>query len=112
MTSHITTHVLDTRTGTPAVGVEVRLSRLDGESAVELAAGVTDDDGRTRSLGPEQLEPGIYRVSFATAEYFRAQQVRTFYPSVTIDFFVEEGQDHYHVPCLLSPFAYSTYRGS
>ena len=70
------------------------------------------DDGRTRELGPERLEPGTYRVTFATGEYFQAQEVPTFYPRVNVDFFVEAGQEHYHVPCLLSPYAYSTYRGS
>lgn len=112
MTSHITTHVLDTVAGAPAVGVAVTLSRVDGDLPVMIAEGVTDDDGRTRDLGPERLEPGTYRVSFATGAYFRDRNVATFYPAVTIDFFVDSGQDHYHVPCLLSPFAYSTYRGS
>ncbi|MFC7407103.1 hydroxyisourate hydrolase [Georgenia alba] len=109
MTSHVTTHVLDTVRGGPAPGIRVTLSGADGGT---IASGVTDDDGRVAQLGPERLEPGVYRVSFATGEYFGRQDVRTFYPSVTIDFVVEEGEDHYHVPCLLSPFAYSTYRGS
>ena len=114
MTSHVTTHVLDAVTGIPAAGIAVRLSRVegDGASATEVAAGATNSDGRIRDLGPEVIDPGTYRITFATGEYFRAQGVETFYPSVTIDFFVEEGRDHYHVPCLLSPFAYSTYRGS
>ncbi|HLV05305.1 hydroxyisourate hydrolase [uncultured Georgenia sp.] len=112
MTSHVTTHVLDATTGVPAAGVGVTLSRVEGETATVLASGVTDDDGRNRQLGPERLEPGVYRMSFATGEYFAARGVATFYPSVNIDFLVEEGRAHYHVPCLLSPFAYSTYRGS
>ena len=105
MTSHITTHVLDAVAGVPAAGVGLRLSR-------HHADGVTDQDGRNRELGPQRLDPGTYRIVFATGEYFAAQGRRTFYPEITIDFVVEEGQDHYHVPILLSPFAYSTYRGS
>lgn len=112
MTSHITTHVLDATTGVPAAGVGVSLSRVEGDAVTVVASGVTDQDGRNRELGPERLDPGVYRISFATGEYFAAQDVATFYPSVNIDFVVEEGRDHYHVPCLLSPFAYSTYRGS
>lgn len=112
MTSHITTHVLDATAGVPAAGVGVSLARVDGDSVAVVAAGVTDEDGRNRELGPERLDPGVYRMSFATGEYFAAKDVATFYPSVNIDFVVEEGRDHYHVPCLLSPFAFSTYRGS
>lgn len=112
MTSHVTTHVLDAVAGVPAAGIGVRLSRHDGEALAEVTSGITDDDGRIRELGPEHLEPGTYRIVFATGEYFAARGQRTFYPQVTIDFAVEEGQGHYHVPILLSPFAYSTYRGS
>lgn len=111
MTSHLTTHVLDAVTGRPAAGVAVRLSRVTDDVVTEVATGVTDADGRIGELGPERLEPGTYRVSFATGEYFRAQGRATFYPAVHIDVTVAD-DDHYHVPCLLSPFAYSTYRGS
>ncbi len=112
MTSHITTHVLDTVAGGPASGVAVVLLHVAPDDVTTIASGITDDDGRIGELGPERLEPGIYRISFATGEYFRRRGTPTFYPAVHIDFFVEPGQDHYHVPCLLSPFAYSTYRGS
>ncbi|MGC5616667.1 hydroxyisourate hydrolase [Georgenia sp. Z1491] len=112
MTSHVTTHVLDAVTGVPAAGIAVRLQRLDGDAATDVASGTTNEDGRIGDLGPEALEAGTYRISFASGDYFRAQGRETFFPSVTIDFFVEAGRDHYHVPCLLSPFAYSTYRGS
>ncbi|HLT84584.1 MAG TPA: hydroxyisourate hydrolase [Phototrophicaceae bacterium] len=112
MTSYVTTHVLDAARGAPAVGVRVELARLEGETAVPLAAAVTDADGRTSELGPPRLDPGTYRVTFATGEYFRAQDVATFYPRVSVEFLVEAGEEHYHVPCLLSPYAYSTYRGS
>lgn len=122
MTSFITTHVLDAVTGSPARGVGLSLSRVSGAgadtgtggagSSEVLATGETDADGRARELGPEQLEPGHYRLEFATGEWFAAQQRESFYPRVSIDFTVTAGQDHYHVPVLLSPFAYSTYRGS
>lgn len=112
MTSHITTHVLDAVEGRPAAEVGLTLYRhIDGQTA-EVASGVTDADGRNRELGPEQLPPGTYRLVFATGEYFAAQGKTTFFPQVTIDFRVEQGQEHYHVPILLSPFAFSTYRGS
>ena len=112
MTSHVTTHVLDAVAGVPAAGIGVRLARHDADALTEVASGVTDEDGRIRELGPERLEAGTYRIAFATGEYFAAREQRTFYPQVTIDFAVEDGQGHYHVPILLSPFAYSTYRGS
>jgi 5-hydroxyisourate hydrolase len=112
VTSHITTHVLDAVTGIPAAGVGLTLARHEDGGLTEVATGATDQDGRNRELGPDQLGPGTYRIVFATGEYFEARNQRTFYPEVTIDFLVEEGQGHYHVPILLSPFAYSTYRGS
>lgn len=112
MTSHITTHVLDAVRGTPAVGLGLTLARHDAEGSTQIATGVTDSDGRARDLGPPALEPGTYRLIFATGEYFAAQQRPAFYPQVTIDFVVEDSQQHYHVPILLSPYAYSTYRGS
>jgi len=113
VTSHITTHVLDAVTGVPAAGLGLRLLRHDGCGGLEeIAAGSTDDDGRQRDLGPESLPSGTYRLVFATGPYFAAQGVESFYPQVTIDFLVRGGRAHYHVPILLSPFAYSTYRGS
>ncbi len=110
--SHVTTHVLDTGTGKPAAGVAVTFHRLDGERWTKIAAGATDDDGRIKSLGPDQLSSGTYRLGFDTGSYYRAAGIETFFPEVTLTFAVSESQDHYHVPLLLSPFAYSTYRGS
>lgn len=107
MTSHITTHVLDAASGDPATGVRVALATADG---AVLAEGVTDDDGRL-ALGPETLSPGGYSLAFASGDYFRELGRESFYPSVTVSFVVGE-RAHYHVPLLLSPFAYSTYRGS
>ncbi|NMR20681.1 hydroxyisourate hydrolase [Cellulomonas fimi] len=118
MTSHVTTHVLDAVSGAPAVGVGLVLSRravsdADADAGlVPVATGVTDADGRNRVLGPERLEPGTYRLVFATGAYFAAQGVATFYPEVLVDFVLEPDREHVHVPILLSPFAYSTYRGS
>jgi hydroxyisourate hydrolase len=105
--SHLTTHVLDATAGVPAAGVAVVLTSREG---AELARGLTDDDGRL-ALGPDALEVGDYALTFATGPYFAARDVDTFYPTVTIAFRVAD-LPHYHVPLLLSPFGYSTYRGS
>ena len=106
--SHVTTHVLDAALGRPAVAVAVALY-----SGTELIAeGVTDSDGRVADLGPEQLPTGEYRVVFETGVYFAASGTDTFYPRVSIDFDIADASAHYHVPLLLSPFAFSTYRGS
>ena len=107
--SYITAHVLDATAGTPATGVTVTLSSDDAEV---IASATTDDDGRVPELGPESLDPGDYRIEFGTGTYFSSQGQATFYPRVVVDFTVVAGQAHYHVPLLLSPFAYSTYRGS
>lgn len=109
--SYVTAHVLDSTTGTPARGVTVSLSVAD-DGAAPLAEAVTDDDGRVTRLGPEQLPSGVYRITFGTGDYFAARGQETFYPQVRVDFCVDAEQAHYHVPLLLSPFAYSTYRGS
>ena len=101
----VTTHVLDAATGRPAGGVAVRLERADGTL---VAAAHTDHDGRVRDLG-EPL-PGVHRLVFATGEWFARAGRETFYPEVVVTFTLGEG--HHHVPLLLSPFAYSTYRGS
>ncbi|AMM19303.1 5-hydroxyisourate hydrolase [Frondihabitans sp. PAMC 28766] len=106
--SHVTTHVLDSSVGRPAARVAVELQDATGH---RIAAGVTDADGRVATLGPDLLAPGPYRLVFATEPYFAASGTPTFYPQVTLDFAVTD-ESHYHVPLLLSPFAYSTYRGS
>ena len=107
--SYVTAHVLDASRGTPAAGVAVTLT--DGAGTV-LGRAVTDDDGRVQELGPELLPAGDYRITFGTGEWFAARAQETFYPRVLVEFRTEETQAHYHVPLLLSPFAYSTYRGS
>ncbi|WP_084033317.1 hydroxyisourate hydrolase [Arthrobacter sp. 35/47] len=78
----------------------------------EVAEGTTDDDGRITSLGPEALEAGTYRIDFETGSYFAAADTETFFPSVSLIFELTDPAQHYHVPLLISPFAYSTYRGS
>ncbi|MBL8743814.1 MAG: hydroxyisourate hydrolase [Myxococcales bacterium] len=110
----ISTHILDTTRGKPAEGVRVTLSRLQGDGFGELASGETDADGRLRTLVPDGTspEPGTYRIHFAVGDWFAARGVDAFYPSVEITFVVKAANEHYHVPLLLNPFGYSTYRGS
>ncbi|MFF2493350.1 hydroxyisourate hydrolase [Agromyces sp. NPDC058064] len=111
--SQITTHVLDAARGTPAAGVAVELLRRGtGDEWTSLARAATDDDGRVNALGPERVAAGEYRLRFDTGAYFAAGGTRGFYPEVLITFTVDEEGRHHHVPILLSPFAYSTYRGS
>ena len=112
--SPITHHVLDTALGRPAIGVPVRLEQHSGRDANSwrpLGSGQTDKDGRCGILH-QTLVPGMYRVIFDTATYFQATHQPVFYPQVQIDFIVEEPSEHYHIPLLLSPYGYSTYRGS
>jgi 5-hydroxyisourate hydrolase len=111
--SAITTHVLDTARGTPAAGVPVRLERLSGAGPEEIGRASTDADGRVRALGPQRLQPGTYRLVFGTDEYFASLDQRdAFFPEVTVTFTADGEAPHYHVPLLLSPFGYATYRGS
>ncbi len=113
MKSPITTHVLDTAAGRPAAGVPIVLElEVDGHWK-EVGSGTTDDDGRLGSLiSPSQFVPGVYRITFNVDAYFLAQGRRTFYREVPVIFRVVETSHHYHVPLLLSPYGYSTYRGS
>jgi 5-hydroxyisourate hydrolase len=113
--SAITTHVLDLATGRPAAGVAVTLLARDDDGRwAEIARGVTDADGRVRDLLPTQqpLAAGDYALRFESGAYFAAREVPTFYPEVVVSFRVADAGGHYHVPLLLSPFGYSTYRGS
>jgi 5-hydroxyisourate hydrolase len=111
----ITTHVLDTARGKPAPGVPVSLSVRKGEGEWEaIGQGLTDADGRLKNLvAPDApLAEGVYRLTFDVAVYFAAQAVESFYEEVSIVFKVKDAAQHYHVPLLLSPYGYSTYRGS
>ena len=104
--STLSTHVLDTALGKPAAGIRVTLERSNAET---VGTGVTDSDGRVRDFPP--LRTGEYRLRFAVAEYFATIRRDTFYSDIVIAFRVAN-DEHYHVPLLLSPFGYSTYRGS
>ena len=113
--SPITTHILDLSTGRPARGVAVVLSfRIDDIRWDEMARGATDPDGRIEDLMPEgtTLAVGTYRLRFGTLDYFLAMGMKAFHPSVVVEFLVDDPSGHFHVPLLLSPFGYSTYRGS
>jgi 5-hydroxyisourate hydrolase len=106
--THLSTHVLDAITGRPAAGVPVTLTDADG---AVLAEASTDGDGRIADLA-HGAPSGVYRLRFDTAAYFAGQHVTAFYPEVVITFEITDAADRYHVPLLLSPYAYSTYRGS
>lgn len=114
--STLSTHVLDTQWGRPAAGVPILLEAQErgGAGWRELARGTTNSDGRVKDFLPAgtSLEPGVYRMTFDTAEYFRAHSVKGFYPYVSVVFEIHSAGEHYHVPLLLSPFGFSTYRGS
>ena len=113
--STLSTHVLDTSLGRPAAGVRVILEQMDDTGlVVSLGVGETDADGRLRDLMPagQALEPGDYRLRFDVREYFALTKRETFYPSVMVEFTITVPAAHYHVPLLLSPYGYSTYRGS
>ena len=113
--SPITTHVLDLAAGRPARGVAVVLAILDRDGHWStLGGGTTDADGRLRDLlDPESpLEAGTYRLRFDTGAYFAAAGIAAFYPAVAVEFTIGDPAAHHHVPLLLSPFGYSTYRGS
>jgi 5-hydroxyisourate hydrolase len=112
--SHITTHVLDVSLGRPAASVPIILEAQSpaGEWA-EAARGTTDADGRLREWpAAKALPAGIFRLTFDTRAYFAARKITSLYPHVVIEFEVRDAQEHYHIPLLLSPFGYSTYRGS
>lgn len=109
--SAVTTHVLDTVLGRPAGGVPVRLLHVSSGEAHSVGESVTDADGRASELGPAELEPGTYQLVFDIARYAANSGQRCFFPEVTLTFLVVDAS-HHHVPLLLSPFAYTTYRGS
>lgn len=109
----LSSHVLDGTRGAPASGVSVRWERYDDGGWREVAETVTDDDGRVTDWGAEWATgPGRHRLVFGSGAYFEGRGVDTFYPEVVVVFEVVDAAAHHHVPLLLSPFAYSTYRGS
>jgi 5-hydroxyisourate hydrolase len=111
--SQLTTHILDTSTGRPAVGVHVILSVQRKQKWEEIANGTTNDDGRIPDLLKKAavMELGTYKLRFETQTYFSRHGIESFYPFVEVSFQITS-QEHYHVPLLLNPFGYSTYRGS
>ncbi|MDQ6788953.1 MAG: hydroxyisourate hydrolase [Acidobacteriota bacterium] len=112
--SAITTHILDVSRGCPARGVPVTLEQQTTTGWETVGKGTTDEDGRLRDLlnSDAILQTGNYRLTFDTETYFAWQQIKGFYPQVTVVFAVRDVAQHYHVPLLLSPFGFSTYRGS
>ncbi|HYE74693.1 MAG TPA: hydroxyisourate hydrolase [Blastocatellia bacterium] len=111
--SAITTHILDTSLGRPARGVPVTLE-FQAQQWQVIGKGITDDDGRLRDLLPDDfdLQSGNYRITFDTGVYFSSLNLEGFYPEVSVIFTIRDHKQHFHVPLLLSPFGYSTYRGS
>ncbi len=113
----ISTHVIDTGIGRPAAGIRVQLEWRGGPGGNDwrvVASGEANGDGRVPNLVPEgaAIAPGEFRLTFDTRRYFAASSTATLYPAISIVFEVAAGQTHYHVPLLLSPFGYTTYRGS
>ena len=120
--STISTHVLDTSLGRPAANVRVSLERAHAMESTtagtatavttELGTALTDANGRIPALGDSAIGPGTYRLRFETSDYFSRTQRAVFYPEVVVTVRIESGDEHFHIPLLLSPFGYSTYRGS
>jgi 5-hydroxyisourate hydrolase len=112
--SSITTHILDISRGRPAVGIEVSLQIRSGDAWTELGKGLTDANGRCATLLAETvaIESGTYRLLFNIAPYYEPQHTETFFGEIPIVFEIRHPEAHYHVPLLISPFGYSTYRGS
>ena len=110
----ISTHVLDISIGRPAAAVSVRLERENGSIWTEVSRGVTNGDGRVPALVAKDstLQAGTYRLAFDIAAYFERRAVESFYREITIEFIVRDAAADYHLPLLVSPFGYSTYRGS
>lgn len=110
----ITTHILDVSMGKPAAGVRVSLARIDDAQRTVVGSGVTDADGRLKNLVPAAPGPdaGVFELTFETGPYFTANGVMPFHPRVTVTIEITDAKQHYHVPLLISPFGYTTYRGS
>ncbi len=108
----ITTHILDLTAGVPAAGVSVTLERAEATGWAMLGRATTDADGRVRDGFPALGAAGRHRLTFATGEWFAARGVASFHPEISVTFEVRDARQHHHVPLLLSPFGYSTYRGT
>jgi 5-hydroxyisourate hydrolase len=110
----ITTHILDLSSGKPATGVRVALQRLEDGRRTTVGAGVTDADGRLRDLVPKatKLDAGTFELTFETGTYFVTNGVQPFHPLVRVVLQITDAAQHYHVPLLISPYGYTTYRGT
>ncbi|EPO5461749.1 hydroxyisourate hydrolase [Klebsiella pneumoniae] len=110
----LSVHILNQQTGLPSPGVQIGLDKQQGESWQHIATGKTDADGRIKSLYPqaENMEPGVYKVTFKTGDYFKSQNMNTFFPVIPVIFNVTKQNQKLHIPLLLSQYGYSTYRGS
>ena len=109
----ITTHILDLSLGRPAAGVRVVLASLEDGHRRMVASGVTDADGRVKNLEPKTTPGGeLYELTFETGPYFMSHGVQPFHPRVSVMFEIADAYQHYHVPLLISPYGYTTYRGS
>ena len=112
MAATLTTHVLDTARGTPAAGISVGVFALAGGERTLLHVAVTNADGRTGAPLATGLAPGTYELVFAVMDYFALDGVAAFFDEIPVRFVIAAGTERYHVPLLLSPWSYSTYRGS
>lgn len=110
--TRITTHILDTSLGQPAAGVRVWLESLEGQKTSLISEGQTDADGRAAKLTPAPVASGHYRLCADIGAYFKATGRDTLYHTAIIDVMIDGEEDHYHLPLLISPYSYSTYRGS
>ncbi|ALQ45332.1 TPA: hydroxyisourate hydrolase [Raoultella ornithinolytica] len=110
----LSVHILNQQTGLPSQGVQVELDKEQGSSWQHIASGKTDADGRIKTLYPraDNMEPGIYKVTFKTGEYFKINNMSTFFPVIPVIFNVTKQNQKLHIPLLLSQYGYSTYRGS
>lgn len=110
----LSVHVLNLENGLPSPGVEVILEQQDGKNWTKLNTGVTNEQGRIPALYPEgkKLEQGVYRVTFETGDWFKKHDTATFFPEVPVIFSADASVEHYHIPLLLSPYGFSTYRGN
>lgn len=110
----LSVHILNQQTGLPSQGVQIELDKQQGSGWQHIASGKTDADGRIKSLYPQadNMEPGVYKVTFKTGDYFKSHNMSTFFPVIPVIFSVTEQNQKLHIPLLLSQYGYSTYRGS
>ncbi|NIG13572.1 hydroxyisourate hydrolase [Pantoea sp. Cy-640] len=114
MKNPLSVHVLNLQTGVPTAGIEVELDKKQGEEWVKLAQGTTNEQGRITALYPagQKAQTGIYRVIFKTGDYYKKNSQPTFFPEIPVMFNLDNADQHYHIPLLLSQYGYSTYRGN